>query len=60
MKTAGVWIGRLLKSRMMDDVFNVENESFMQETKLMKNEYSVNIPTQFYIKRSGTTAGSTS
>lgn len=34
----------------MDDVFNNENESFQQETKLMENEYSVNLPTKFYYK----------
>lgn len=27
----------------MDDVFNIENESFQQETRLMTNEYSVNL-----------------
>ncbi|WP_293303151.1 conjugal transfer protein MobC [Pedobacter sp. UBA4863] len=47
---AGVWISRLLKNNLMDDVFNMENESFMQETKLMENEYSVNLPTKFYYK----------
>lgn len=31
----------------MEDVFNVANESFMQETRLMENEYSVNLPTKF-------------
>ncbi len=45
---AGTWISRLLKSDLMEDVFNVENESFMQETRLMENEYSVNLPTRFY------------
>lgn len=29
----------------MDDVFNDENESFMQERRLIANEYSVNLPT---------------
>jgi hypothetical protein len=33
-----------------DDVFNNENESFYQETKLMENEYSINLPTKFYYK----------
>lgn len=48
---AGVWMSRLLKNNLMDDVFNVENESFMQETRLMTNEYSVNLPTRFYYKK---------
>ncbi|MFH6959589.1 conjugal transfer protein MobC [Flavobacterium aquidurense] len=47
---AGVWISRLLRTNLMSDVFNNENESFMQETKLMQNEYSVNLPTKFYYK----------
>ncbi|KAB4416255.1 mobilization protein [Bacteroides thetaiotaomicron] len=49
--TAGVWITRLLKNQLMDDVFNDENESFMQETRLIANEYSVNLPTRFYYKK---------
>lgn len=47
----GVWMSRLLKNNLMDDVFNTENESFMQETRLMENEYSVNLPTCFYYKK---------
>ena len=47
----GLWISRLLKHNLMEDVFNNENESFMQETKLMENEYSVNLPTRFYYKK---------
>ena len=47
----GVWMSRLLKNNLMDDVFNMENESFMQETRLMENEYSVNLPTRFYYKK---------
>ena len=47
----GVWMSRLLKNNLMDDVFNTENESFMQETRLMENEYSVNLPTRFYHKK---------
>ena len=47
----GLWMSRLLKYNLMEDVFNNENESFMQETKLMENEYSVNLPTRFYYKK---------
>ena len=47
----GLWMSRLLKHNLMEDVFNNENESFMQETKLMGNEYSVNLPTRFYYKK---------
>ncbi len=34
----------------MDDPFNNENENFMQETKLLENEFSVNLPTKFYYR----------
>lgn len=47
---AGVWTSRLLRTNLMSDVFNNENESFQQETKLMQNEFSVNLPTRFYYK----------
>ena len=47
----GLWMSRLLKHNLMEDVFNNENESFMQETRLLTNEYSVNLPTRFYYKK---------
>ena len=46
----GLWMSRLLRTNLMHDVFNNENESFQQETKLMENEYSVNLPSKFYYK----------
>ncbi|MFC2658959.1 MAG: YWFCY domain-containing protein, partial [Segatella sp.] len=48
---AGLYMSRLLKNNLMEDVFNQENESFMQETRLMENEYSVNLPTRFYYRK---------
>ena len=48
---SGLYMSRLLKTDLMSDVFNNENESFQQETKLMENEYSVNLPTKFYYKK---------
>jgi len=48
---AGLWMSRLLKNNLMDDVFNLENESFMQETQLIENEYSVNLPTRFFYRK---------
>ena len=41
---AGLWLGRLVKERLREDPFNDENESFMQETRLIENEYSAKIP----------------
>ncbi|KAB3549783.1 type IV secretion system DNA-binding domain-containing protein [Phocaeicola vulgatus] len=48
---SGLWMSRLYRHNFMEDVFNMENESFMQETRLMENEYSVNLPTRFYYKK---------
>ena len=48
---AGLYMSRLLKNNLMEDVFNQENESFMQETRLLENEYSVNLPTRFYYRK---------
>ncbi|AYZ36237.1 conjugal transfer protein TraG [Chryseobacterium indologenes] len=50
LMVAGLWMSRLLKNKLMDDPFNNENESFMQETKLLENEFSVNLPTKFYYR----------
>ena len=47
----GLWMSRLLKYNLMEDVFNNENESFMQETRLLTNDYSVNLPIRFYYKK---------
>ena len=51
MLMAGVWVSRMLKHNLMEDVFNEDNESFMQETRLMENQYSVNLPTRFYYQK---------
>ena len=48
---SGLWMSRLYRHNLMEDVFNMENESFMQETRLMENEYSVNLQTRFYYKK---------
>ncbi len=51
LMVGGVWSSRLLRNSLMDDVFNTENESFQQETRLMESEYSVNLPTKFYYNK---------
>lgn len=48
---AGLWMSRLMRNDLMQDVFNNENESFQQETRLIENEYSVNLPTRFYYNK---------
>ena len=51
MMFGGIWMSRILRGNMMDDRFNNENESFMQETRLIKNDYSINLPTRFYYNK---------
>ncbi len=60
MLMAGLWASRMLHDNLMTDVFNTENESFMQETRLMENEYSVNLPTKFTYQGKQWRAGSMS
>lgn len=49
--TGIIWITKLLNVNLMKDVFNVENESFMQEIKLMENDSSINLRTKFYYNK---------
>lgn len=56
---AGLWMSRLYRHNLMGDVFNIENESFRQETRLLENEYSVNLPTSFRFQGNSMTDGST-
>lgn len=48
--TAGTWVNRILNNNLMKDVFNEENESFLQEERLLENEFSVNMPTRYLYK----------
>jgi hypothetical protein len=46
----GNYLGRLFSHDLMKDIFNRENESFPQEERLIENEYSVNLPTEYLLK----------
>ncbi|MCM1168575.1 MAG: YWFCY domain-containing protein [Bacteroides sp.] len=46
----GILASRLIRVNLMEDQFNDENESFMQERKRKTNKNSINIPTQFYYR----------
>ncbi|MFR9582430.1 MAG: conjugal transfer protein MobC [Rikenellaceae bacterium] len=48
---SGLYMSRLLKANLMEDRFNNDNESFQQETRLIENEYSVNLPSRFYYNK---------
>lgn len=44
-------ISKFINSNFGKDKWNVEAESFMQDTKIKKSLSSINIPTQFYFKK---------
>lgn len=44
-------ISKYIKSNIMKDRLNKENESFLQTTKKVENKYSVNIPMKFYYNK---------
>ncbi|MDR6764324.1 hypothetical protein J2Y38_004557 [Flavobacterium sp. 2755] len=50
--SGGTLLSRLIKNRLgPGDIFNSENETFPQEERLLENEYSVNLPTRYYLKK---------
>lgn len=48
--TGGGQLSRLIRERLNKDVFNLENETFPQEERLLENEYSVNLPAKYRLK----------
>ena len=48
--SAGAWLSRLFNNDLMKDIFNKANESFPQEERLMENEYSVNLRTEYQLR----------
>lgn len=49
--TGGTRVSRLLTLQLTRDIFNKENESFPQEERLLENEYSINLPAQYVLKK---------
>jgi hypothetical protein len=49
--TGGTLLSRVIQLKLNNqDIFNKENETFPQEERLIKNEYSVNLPALYSIK----------
>ena len=46
----GAQLSRLIRIKLGTDVFNEMNETFPQEERLLKNEYSINLPAQYNLK----------
>lgn len=52
MLSGGTLLSRLIKKRLASgDIFNSENETFPQEERLLENEYSINLPAEYYLKK---------
>ncbi|WP_316832988.1 conjugal transfer protein MobC [Pedobacter aquatilis] len=49
--TGGARLSRLIKGNLNQDVFNHLNETFPQEERLLENEYSINLPTRYALKK---------
>lgn len=48
--SGGSQLSRLIRVKISMDVFNELNETFPQEERLIKNEYSVNYPARYQLK----------
>jgi hypothetical protein len=49
--SGGTLLSRIIKNRLnKKDIFNKENETFPQEERLLKNEYSINLPAHYHLK----------
>jgi len=49
--TGGTLLSRVIQYKFNNqDIFNTENETFPQEERLIKNEFSINLPAQYNLK----------
>jgi hypothetical protein len=50
--TGGIWLSRIIRDSLDDkDIFNRENETFPQEERLLENEYSINLPASYHLRK---------
>jgi hypothetical protein len=48
--TGGTRLSRYVKFGLRTDIFNKENETFPQEERYLKNEYSINLPARYTLR----------
>jgi hypothetical protein len=48
--SGGTLFSRIIKQKLSADVFNKVNETFPQEERLLKNEYSINLPARYNLR----------
>ncbi|KAA8478261.1 type IV secretory system conjugative DNA transfer VirD4/TraG family protein [Arcticibacter tournemirensis] len=51
MLSGGARLSRILKVGQQEDIFNTENETFPQEERLLENEFSINLPAKYRLKK---------
>lgn len=49
--SGGARLSRIIADSLNPDVFNAENETFPQEERLLENEYSVNLPAIYQLRK---------
>ncbi|WP_245542596.1 YWFCY domain-containing protein [Segetibacter koreensis] len=47
----GTMLSRLLSVRLSRDIFNYANETFPQEERYLRNDYSINLPARFVFQK---------
>lgn len=48
--SGGTLLSRLIKLQFQKDIFNELNETFPQEERLLQNEYSINLPAEYFLR----------
>ncbi|MFC0513518.1 conjugal transfer protein MobC [Mucilaginibacter angelicae] len=48
--SGGTMLSRIIRDKLSGDIFNRDNETFPQEERLLENEFSVNLPTRYWLK----------
>ena len=50
--SGGTLLSRVIRTKLSDkDIFNTENETFPQEERLLRNEFSINLPAEYRLKK---------
>jgi hypothetical protein len=49
--TSGVSLGRIIRFKFSEDIFNELNETFPQEERLLQNEYSINYNARYQLRQ---------
>jgi hypothetical protein len=50
MMSGGTMLSRIIRDKLVGDIFNRDQETFPQEERLLENEFSVNLPVKYILK----------